>query len=310
MRLPRRAEGRASAMKLVIVGGGFTGAAVARRALGGKSPVFATTRSADRARSLTALGVVSVLSPTLDPNGVRALVDESTRVVVTIPPDGATDAAIAPCCAHAAAIVYVSSTGVYGDASGRVDETTAIDPGAPRALARLAAEHEWRTAGATVVRAPAIYGPGRGMHLRLARGELIVAGSGSRTVSRVHVDDLAFALCAVLERGARDAVYVMGDLAPAPHIEVVQWLCDALGIPPPVAAPDAIPDETLSHDRRVDSSRIRSELAFDLAYPTYREGYLNSLRADREQLDQALALRGHATKIDLESLSPEGRSWR
>ncbi len=278
-------------MKLLILGGGFTGAAVARRALARGIAVTATTRSEARASSLRAHGVTPLVSPTLDGPALEGHVDEDTYVLVTLPPDGVTDAPLAASLAprHAAAVAYVSSTAVYGGAVGRVDETTALDPTAPRAAPRLLAEAAWQRAGASVLRAPGIYGPGRGLHLRLARAEVRLAGAGGNAISRVHVDDLAAALLAVLEARAKGDVSVVGDAEPAPHEDVVAFLCDALRIPMPAWDRAALPDETLRHDRRVDGSRLRARFGLALAYPSYREGYGHCIAHDRASLAEALA---------------------
>lgn len=292
-------------MRLVIVGGGFTGMAVAERfrslavARATRVEVAATTRSPARADALREAGVTPLVAPALTPDALAPYVDDETFVVVTMPPDGTTDARLAPALRHAAALAYVSSTGVYGNASGRVDEQTSVappTPPAPRAHARVDAERVWRAAGATIVRAPAIYGPGRGLHLRLARGDVRLAKSGTNAISRVHVEDLAAALVECLLRKLRGDLFVIGDDEPAPHIDVVGYLCEALGIPLPAIDPSAKIDETLSHDRRIDPSRIARALGFTPAYPTYREGYTQCIAKDRDALDQALASRvGYAS---------------
>ncbi len=286
------------AMKLLVLGGGFTGAAVARLAVARGIPVMATTRCDERAASLRAIGVTPMVSPRLDASAIAPHVDEATRVLVTFPPvpdpsAGAfAERRVAAAAANARAIAYVSSTGVYGRASGKVDEATPVDREAPRAAARLDAESAWRNAGATIVRAPAIYGPGRGLHLRLARGEVRLAAPGRNAISRVHVDDLASALFALLVTGEprdKGGLYVIGDTEPSPHAEVVRWICDALAIAPPPFEPGEAVEETLRNDRRVDASRIRAHLGATLAYPTYREGYAHCIARDRDALDAALA---------------------
>lgn len=276
--------------RLLILGGGFTGAAVARRALAAGARVLATTRHAERADSLRASGVEAVVLPELHPELLSPHVDEATRVLVTFPPDGATDRLLAPRLSRAASVAYVSSTGVYGDTQGKVDEDTPTRAETARGVARVEAEAAWRAAGAVVVRAPGIYGPGRGMHLRLARGAFRIPGDGTRFVSRVHVDDLAAALWSLLARGERASTFVMGDAEPAPHLEVVRWLSDALGLPLPPHAPLSEVDETLRNDRRIDASRLRSYLELPLAYPTYREGFTHCLAVDRDALALARSL--------------------
>ena len=281
-------------MKLLVLGGGFAGAAVARRALACGVAVTATTRSDARAASLRAIGATPLVHARLDGDVLAAHVDDQTCVLVTLPPDGSADARLAPACSRAGAraIAYVSSTGVYGGASGKVDGDTPVDRDAPRAAARLDAEDRWRSVGATILRAPAIYGPGRGLHLRLARGEVRLLGAGGNAISRVHVDDLAATLFALLQASTRDELYVIGDEEPAPNADVVAWICAALAIAAPEAEPAEAPDETLRHDRRADGSRIRERLGLTLAYPTYREGYAHCIARDRAALDAALAFRG------------------
>ena len=276
-------------MDLLIVGCGFAGGAVAQRAKARGATVRATTRTQEGAARLRACGVEPiVLYGGLSAAALDPYVSADTRVLVTIPPDGTSDRAIASLLERAAAVAYLSSTGVYGDARGRVDESVPVHPTTPRTIARVAAEGIWRDAGASIVRAPGFYGPGRGMHLRLARGELRIAGAATNAISRVHVEDLAEALLVLLARAVRGAVHVMGDLEPAPHLEVVRWIADALGLPMPPHDPTTEADESLRHDRRIDSARIRAELGLTLAYPTYREGFRQCIEADRAALDEAI----------------------
>lgn len=271
-------------MRLLILGGGFTGAVVARQAIARALPVQATTRDPARARALESLGATPIVAASLG-DGAALPVDDETSVLVTLPPDGATDRALAARLARARSIAYVSSSVVYGDARGRIDEETptmseGLARATPRAAARLEAEAIYRDLGATIVRAPAIYGPGRGLHLRLARGTLRVAGDGTNVVSRVHVEDLARALLELLARGARGATLVAGDRLPAPHIEVIRHLCDAMGRPPPEHVPAEQADETLRHERALDPSRLWALLGSEPAFPTYREGYARCREVD------------------------------
>jgi nucleoside-diphosphate-sugar epimerase len=279
---------------LLVLGGGFTGVTTAARARALGRAVFATTRDPARVSLLAAAGITPIVLPSGDAEraaaaaaafapvrGVRA------DVLVTFPPDGASDRAFATAVLAAGVrrVAYVSSTAVYGRASGRIDEDTPLagpeDPAsrAPRVALRLEAERIWAAGGATVVRAPGIYGPARGIHTRIAAGALgVVAPPAPNKVSRVHVDDLAAALLSVLasERPARGA-YVVGDLEPAPHHEVVQWVCDAMGVPVPPVDANAAVDESLRGDRAIDAARLRAEFGVELAYPTYRAGYRQAL---------------------------------
>jgi nucleoside-diphosphate-sugar epimerase len=264
---------------LVVLGCGFTGLEAARLALAERRRVLGSTRSAEHAAALAALGIEAHVLPRLDAAAASALVPAGAEVLVTFPPDGVTDARIAPALAAARALVYISSTAVYGEAAGAIDERTPVDPGAPRAAVRLAAEEAYRAQGAVILRAAAIYGRGRGLHVRLARGEHRLAGDGLAVVSRIHVTDLARLALAALDRGARGALFNAADAAPVPQIEVITWLAARLGVPvPPSVAPETL-HETLRHDRAVDGSLARRTLGVDLAYPSYLEGFAACLEA-------------------------------
>ncbi|MET0341684.1 MAG: NAD-dependent epimerase/dehydratase family protein [Polyangiales bacterium] len=259
---------------LLVLGCGFTGSTVARRALAEGQHVIGTVRSHARAVSLlddgTLAGLDVRVSPWLEPS-LASEADATTHVVIAFPPDGETDARLAPAFAHAAAVTYVSSTGVYGERTGHLDDTTKLpDPPSPRARRILDAEQAWRAVGATVLRCPGIYGPERGLHRRILRGEHKIPGDGSRTLSRIHVEDLASFILAA--RQTRGKTFVVGDLAPAPHIEVVRWVCERHGVPLPPSQPWEEVHETLRADRAVDSARAREVLGVTLRYPSYREG--------------------------------------
>lgn len=278
-------------MRFLILGGGFTGMAAGRLARSAGAEVHATTRSSARAAELTELGFTSWLAPALLPEAIGELIDDSTRVLVTLPPDGSTDRAVAPRVTRAFSIAYISSSAVYGDQAGRIDETTPVRPLTPRAVARLEAERVWRDAGASVVRAPAIYGPGRGLHLRLARGDLTLAGTDDHVISRIHVADLAETLLRLLSLGVRGKEYVIGDLEPALHSEVVTWLAERLLVPIPPRVSGQLVDETLKYDRRLDARGLLTLLDYRLSYPSFREGYAQCLAVDAPLVQALLAAR-------------------
>jgi nucleoside-diphosphate-sugar epimerase len=254
---------------LLVLGCGYAGTAVARLARERGLSVLATVRTEARAAELRGDGFDVLVSPDLDTLASR--VDSITQVVVAFPPDGTTDAAAARRLGHAGALTYISSTAVYGDARGLIDDTTPVATHLPeRAARRVAAEDAWRSAGAAVLRCPGIYGPDRGLHLRVVRGEHRIPGDGSGATSRIHVEDLAQLVLASL--GARRETFVVGDLSPAPQREVVGWIAQEYGVPMPPSVPVEAVHETLRGDRRVDGRRALDVLGVTLLYPHYRDG--------------------------------------
>jgi nucleoside-diphosphate-sugar epimerase len=265
------------ASPLVILGCGFVGIEVARRALAEGRTVVGTTRSEPASAD-----IAWQRAPALTYELTRTLVTPGASVLVAFPPDGRTDIEIAPAL-EGARIVYISTTGVYGDARGRVDESTNVDGSEPKAFARLAAERAYLDRGATVLRAAGIYGPGRGLHRRLLKGDFRIPGSGTNVVSRIHVADLARLAVALLGPAGdahRGTAFVVADDAPVPQINVICWLCDRLRLPLPPWAPIDQVATTLRHDRSVVNARIKRALSMSLEYPTYREGFEACLAAE------------------------------
>lgn len=267
-------------VELLVLGAGFAGSVVARRGLAQGKRVLTTVRSEARAEALRAEGIDVLVAPRLDA-GITAHIDAGTHVVIAFPPDGSSDAELVPRLAAARAVTYISSTGVYGERTGVVDDTTPVDGAESlralneRAARMLAAEAQYRAVGATVLRCPGIYGPSRGLHVRILRGEHRIPGDGSRTLSRIHVEDLAsFVLAAAQVRGE---TYVVGDLEPARHIDVVRFVCASYGVALPPSVPWESVHESLRADRSVDASRALRELQVCLRYPSYRQGMLGAV---------------------------------
>ena len=227
--------------------------------------VLAVVRSKERAESLANKGFR--VTRDLAPDVARECVDADTHAVICFPPDGKTDAELAKLLRHARAVSYVSTTGVYGDATGTIDDTT---PVSASPSPRLDAEAAYREIGGTVLRAPGIYGPDRGMHVRVVSGLHKLPGAGDNVISRIHVDDLAALLLA--SSSVRGRTFVVGDREPAKQRDVVSWIRAEYGCAMPPSVPPEEVHESLRRNRRVDASGILKELGVTLRYPTYREG--------------------------------------
>lgn len=172
----------------------------------------------------------------------------------------------------AARVVYLSTTGVYGDAHF-VDDTTAPAPSTERTQARLAAERMVQAGpwSSCVLRPAAIYGPGRGAHESIRAGKWRIAGDGSAYTSRIHVDDLASIAAAALMSDITGA-WPVADDEPSTNLEITQFCCNLLGVPLSPSADAAALDETRRADRRVDGRAIRRALGVALKYPSYKTG--------------------------------------
>jgi nucleoside-diphosphate-sugar epimerase len=256
--------------RLVILGCGYAGLRMLTLARSRGLPVFATVRSREREAALRAAGAEVMVAKRLGPE-IDAQLGADARVVVAFPADPETDDWLAPRLTRAHSVVYISSTGVYGELRGRVDDTTPLPAAGDARVRKLrAAEDTYRAAGACVLRCPAIYGPDRGLHVRVLRGEHQIPGDGSHHLSRVHAEDLAqFALS---QTAARRDTFVVGDLEPAPHIDVVRFICNSYGAPLPASAPLETLHASLRADRAVDASRALEQLGVALRFRSYRQG--------------------------------------
>ena len=190
-------------------------------------------------------------------------------------------------------VVYLSTTGVYGDAGGApVNEDTPPNPATPRARRRLAAETALRAACVavgvewTVLRVPGIYGPGRLPLERLRRAEPLPQAALARPGNRIHVDDLVQALrLALLHPAAANALFNVGDGDDTGTAAYLQLLAQLTGLPAPAVLPDAEARAQLSTEawsflmeaRRVETRRLSEQLGFSPRYPNCTAGLRASL---------------------------------
>jgi nucleoside-diphosphate-sugar epimerase len=256
--------------RVLILGCGYVGLRVLQLARSRGLPVAATVRSTERVALLERAGAKVLVAPSIGPE-IEPQLDARTRVVVAFPADPETDASVASSIARADSIVYISSTGVYGGVRGRLDDSTPLPAASDARVARLQlAEQRYRDAGATVLRSPGIYGPDRGLHMRILRGEHQIPGKGAQVLSRIHAEDLA--QLALSPAAVRGETFLVGDREPAPHIEVVEFVCETYRVPMPPSAPLETLHASLRADRAVDASRALARLGVTLRYPSYRQG--------------------------------------
>lgn len=265
---------------LLLLGVGNVGRALNLR-VKGTCLVRGTTRNPTRIFEFDQAGMEPIIMPWPAAEIISPLAQDA-HVVVSFAPDGKTDAILAPACAHAAKIVYISSTAVYDLAAGTIDDTTPVAPETEDAYRRVEAEKLWLAAGAIVLRCPAIYGPKNGLHMRLRSGAHKIPGDGSNFISRIHIDDLVSIVLAALNSDVKGETFVVGDVSPAPHQEVVTWLCRQLDLPMPehIALEEA--PLTMRGNRCINPSRALETFGVKLRYPSYREGFLACI----QELDQ------------------------
>ena len=275
-----------AAARVLILGCGYTGRRVAKRLVARGVDVIATTRNA---ASLSGLPIQIVEADTRIPATLERLAPFNSgdfSVLHSVPSIDSTDPtpALMAAVSHAARVVYISTTGVYG-VQGQVDVATAPDPVTPREWLRMDAERSVAQAKSYLVLRPAaIYGPFRGIHSSMREGKYQLAGEGANFVSRIHVDDLASHCVAGLFSTLTGA-WPVADEEPCRAREIAAFCSDLLGLPMPRSANAAALGETRRADRRVDGSAIRKALGIELRYPSYCVGIPACVAAEASPLD-------------------------
>lgn len=284
-------------MNLFVFGLGFSGRTFAERRIARGDSVSGTVRSPDKAQALTASGIPArVFGPDGSDSAIDADLAASDALLISVPPGTGGDPVLKNYAAQIAAapklrwIGYLSTIGVYGDHGGAwVDEQTPATPTNARSRERADAEQAWLAFGAAnniavhVFRLAGIYGPGQSQLVQLARGTARRVIKPGQVFNRIHVEDIARALDASLERPRAGAIYNVTDNEPAPPQDVVTFAAKLCGVEPPpeMSLDDANLTEMgrsfYAESKRVRNDLLRSELGVTLAYPTYREG-LTALR--------------------------------
>lgn len=276
------------APRLLIVGCGDVGGRILARAKD-RFRVIALTSTPARVGELRAAGAVPMVVD-LDRRASLARISAfATRVIHLAPPpnDGESDPRtrhlIAAFGGRAGKLVYISTTGVYGDRQGATTaETTPVRPASARARRRVAAELALRRAGrrgrlvSSVLRAPGIYAHDRLPLDRLRAGTPALAAADDVFTNHIHADDLARLALAALTRGQPSRVYNAVDDSDLAMGEYFDRVADAFALPRPprlaraelarVVSPALL--SFMSESRRIGNQRLRRELRLRLAWPT------------------------------------------
>jgi len=232
----------------------------------GAVPVIADL---DRPETLGRLARLAHAVVHLAPPQPEGLLDRRTRSLTAILPDRAT-------------LVYVSTTGVYGDCAGaRFDETRAVHPQNERAKRRVDAEKTllaWARRShsrLTILRVPGIYADDRLPLERLQKGTPALIAQDDVYTNHIHADDLARIVRLALFRGAANRVYHAVDDSDMKMGEYFDLVADAFSLPRPPrlsraelqASVSPLMLSFMSESRRLKNDRMKSELGVRLRYP-------------------------------------------
>ncbi len=282
-------------MKCLIVGCGYLGVALGAALVQRGHEVWGMRRTREADALLAGAGIRPVHADVTQPGWCRHLPQGVDWAVYCVAPGdgqwasycsvyglGVRQAIVELGRLGVRKVVYASSTGVYGQSAGDwVTEESPTEPPDEKGRLLLAAERAWLEAegalgaSVTVLRISGMYGAGRGYYLRrFWEGPGLGPGEKDRWVNQVHRDDVVGAVICALERAVGLAVYNVTDDEPAQLGQIFAWLEARTGRSAPAPnSEDAPRRRPLAGNKRVANARLKTELAWRLRFPTFREGY-------------------------------------
>jgi nucleoside-diphosphate-sugar epimerase len=292
--------------RILVVGFGDVAARLVKR-YAGQADFVGMIRRPERAAELRALGVTPYVGDLDRPQSLRRL-PRVDGVFHFAPPPNAGE--IDPRTAHLlhalgrhkpGALVYISTSGVYGDCGGEwVAETRPVAPVNGRAVRRVDAERQLRAWGETfrvqvsILRAPGIYAADRLPLERIRRGTPALVAEDDSYTNHIHADDLARLAWAALFRGRSLRVYHAVDAHPLKMGDWFDSCADAFDLPRPPRVERAEAEAVLSEallsflreSRQLSNTRTTRELRLKYRYPT-SDDLLREIRQAPAQGHQA-----------------------
>jgi nucleoside-diphosphate-sugar epimerase len=195
-------------------------------------------------------------------------------------------------------LLYISTTGVYGNCHGEaVTETRPPRPETSRARRRVAAETVLRGWGArtgvavSVLRVPGIYADDRLPLNRLRMGAPALLADEDSYTSHIHAEDLARIIATALLRARPGRIYNCADDSALKMGDYFDLVADRFGLAraPRISREQAesrLPDTLMSflrESRRVGNRRLKCELKIRLRFPTV-QGALEKMSLSQNQL--------------------------
>lgn len=248
----------------------------------GASPVLADLDQPDSLQRIAGLAdIILYLAPPAAADKCRSITGDGrdTRTSALL-------AALARGWSLPQRIVYISTTGVYGDCDGDlIDETHALRPATARACRRVDAERQLRAFGrrgvvVSILRAPGIYAADRLPIERLRKGIPALYAPDDVYTNHIHADDLAMLTCAAVRYGRNNRTYNATDDSQIKMGDYFDLVADGFGLPraPRLSRREAeerlspLQFSFMSESRRLLNQRIKQELRVKLRYARVEDG--------------------------------------
>jgi nucleoside-diphosphate-sugar epimerase len=281
-----------SAMRRLLIVGCGDVALRAAALLSRRYRVYGLSRRPDQRPALRAHGISPIPGDLDDRRRLRRIAGFADEILHLAPPPprGQLDSRTAHLVAALGSrgslprrLLYISTSGVYGDCRGAlVRETRRINPGTDRARRRVDAERRLRAfqrraaVRVSILRVPGIYASDRLPLARLKAGTPALARDEDAYSNHIHADDLARICAAALRTGRPGRIYHAVDESALTMGEYFDAVADAFDLPRPPRVTWAVAQVSLSPEllsfmresRRLSDARLKMELRVRLRYPT------------------------------------------
>lgn len=280
---------------ITIIGCGDIGCRVGKILLERGHRVQVTAKTEESATKLQTLGFTTLVghfdyqedTPDIPVNG--------QQVYFLMPPQGGgkSDYRVLNFCRKLSAenvpakIIYISTSGVYGDCGGAVvTEETPINPQTTRAMRRASAESQLQEQSEklgfelVILRVTGIYGPGRLPVSRIMQGHPVLIPEDASYTNRIHALDLVQICLVAMEEGEHGDIYNICDGQQSSMTDYFLAVADLYELPRPKQISMAEAEKEMNplmlsyqkESRRMSNQKMREKLGITLLYPTLEDG--------------------------------------
>ena len=250
---------------VLIIGCGWVGTKLATTLISQNIKVFGTTRSTEKASSLSSLGIEPIIFDLEKEDSIQTDLPKVDAVVISVSPGRGDQRSQYPnhiqklsklLASTNQQVIMYSSTSAYKERMGIVTELDALpDPESENVI--LAAEGELKTIipESVILRLGGLFGSDRHPVKYLAGRDGI--SNGDAPVNLVHREDVIAATISVISHKSQNAIFnVCSDHHPSKE-ELYTKLAEKSGLEIPSF------DSGGSDEKLVDGTRIKKELGFE-----------------------------------------------
>lgn len=280
---------------IVIVGCGDIGCRVGKILLERGVKVLVTAKTEESAAELRKKGFAALVGNFDYQEDTPELPVHGRQLFFFMPPQGGgkSDYRVLNFCRKLspenvpAKVVYISTSGVYGDCGGAVvTEETPINPQTARAMRRASAETQLREQAdklgfeLVILRVTGIYGPGRLPVSRIMQGHPVLLPEDASFTNRIHAFDLVQVCLAAMEKGEDGEIFNVCDGQESSMTDYFLAVADLYGLPRPKQISLAEAEKEMNplmlsyqkESRRMSNRKMKEKLGIKLLYPTLEDG--------------------------------------